>query len=69
MTEHLRVDRIACKAHGLCAELLPELIELDEWGYPLVPTKPVPAWLRGEANAAVSACPALALRWAVNAPR
>lgn len=28
----LRVDRIACAGHGQCAELLPELISLDEWG-------------------------------------
>jgi hypothetical protein len=31
----LRVNPIACSGHGLCAELLPELISLDEWGYPL----------------------------------
>ncbi|HEY0451569.1 ferredoxin [Actinophytocola sp.] len=62
MTEHLRVDRIACRAHGLCADLLPELVELDEWGYPLLATDVVPAHLRAEASAAVAACPALALR-------
>ena len=62
MTEHLRVDRIACRAHGLCAELLPELIELDEWGYPILASGPLPAPLRTEATEAVSVCPTLALR-------
>ena len=32
----LRVDPINCHAHGVCAELLPELITLDEWGYPIL---------------------------------
>ena len=31
----VRVDPIACDGHGLCADLLPERIELDEWGYPI----------------------------------
>jgi len=58
----LWVDPIGCKAHGLCAELLPEMIELDEWGYPLLAEGPVTGRLRGDANAAVAACPSLALR-------
>ena len=32
----LRVDWPRCRARGLCAELLPERIVLDEWGYPVV---------------------------------
>ena len=36
----LRVDPINCHAHGLCAELLPELITLDEWGYPIIDGRP-----------------------------
>ena len=58
----LRVDPIACRAHGLCAELLPELISLDEWGYPLLRPGPVPAGLTQTARSAVAACPTLALR-------
>jgi ferredoxin len=58
----LRVDPIACEAHGLCAELLPELIELDEWGYPVIVDGEVPAALEQLARRAVSACPTLALR-------
>ncbi|MBN0043660.1 ferredoxin [Streptomyces actuosus] len=61
-TRTLRVDRIACTGRGLCAELLPELIALDEWGYPVVADPTVPGRLRGHARRAVAACPRLALR-------
>ena len=58
----LAVDRIACDGRGMCAELLPELITLDDWGYPMLARHEVPAALRGEASAAVQLCPKLALR-------
>ncbi len=58
----LVVDRIACDGRGLCAELLPERVDLDEWGYPLIDPAPVPAGLAGPAKRAVAACPRLALR-------
>jgi ferredoxin len=58
----LEVDPIMCRAHGLCAELLPELILLDEWGYPHLTSQEVPTSLMTEARAAASACPTLALR-------
>ena len=61
MTHALRVNPIACVGHGICAELLPELIEIDEWGYPIVDKRPVPPWLEREAHRAVAACPVLAL--------
>ena len=57
----LRVDPVACDAFGYCAELLPELIWLDEWGYPVIDDAPVPAHLVDEARAAVRACPRKAL--------
>jgi ferredoxin len=57
----IRVERIKCDGHGLCAELLPELIRLDEWGYPIVEPGEVPEELRGHAKRAVGACPVLAL--------
>jgi ferredoxin len=57
----LRVNPTACDAHGLCAELLPELVALDEWGYPILPLDPVPPRLLRHARRAVSACPTLAL--------
>jgi ferredoxin len=62
MSTHLRVNPIACAGHGACAELLPELITLDEWGYPVVDRAPIPARLQRQARRAVIDCPALALR-------
>ena len=61
----LRWDPTACTGHGLCADLLPERIELDELGYPII-TGDVPPGLARHARRAVRACPALALRleWA-----
>jgi ferredoxin len=59
---HIHVDPIKCEAHGLCAELLPERITLDEWGYPLVDQTPIPPALDDLARRAVNACPTLALR-------
>ncbi len=57
----LRVDWPLCEGRGLCHELLPEVIDLDPWGYPLV-TGPVTAKLRPAAREAVRDCPLLALR-------
>jgi ferredoxin len=57
----LRVNPIMCDAHGLCAELLPELIRLDEWGYPVLEQPEVPDELLALARRAVDACPTLAL--------
>lgn len=58
----LRVDPIACQAHGLCAQMLPEAIGLDEWGYPLLTAHPISDDLLPDAQAAVATCPTLALR-------
>ena len=57
----LRVDWPACKARGLCHELVPEVVDLDEWGYPIV-TRDVDGELLRAARDAVRACPTLALR-------
>jgi ferredoxin len=57
----LQVDPVACDAYGYCAELLPELIGVDEWGYPIVPAAAVPAHLLGLARKAVADCPRRAL--------
>jgi ferredoxin len=62
MSLMLRVDRIACDGHGVCAELAPELIALDEWGYPVIPDPAVTDPLKAQARRAVAACPVLALR-------
>lgn len=61
----LRVNPISCNGRGLCAEIAPELITLDDWGFPIVGV--VPAELADVAAAAVTICPLLALRLEVGA--
>lgn len=61
MSKQLRVNPILCAAHGVCAELLPELIRLDPWGYPILVSAQVPADLEPLARRAVKSCPTLAL--------
>jgi ferredoxin len=61
MSQRLRVNPIACTGHGLCAELLPERVILDEWGYPVISPEPILPALRKAARRAVTDCPALAL--------
>ncbi len=58
----LHVNPITCSGHGICAEMLPELITLDEWGYPILPADSVPPDLLPLARRAVRLCPTLALR-------
>jgi ferredoxin len=55
------VNPIACVAHGVCAELFPESITLDEWGYPIIDPRPIPDHLLQHARRAVAECPTLAL--------
>jgi ferredoxin len=45
----------------MCAELLPERISLDRWGYPLLDGEPVDGELLEHARRAASACPTFAL--------
>lgn len=61
MSHQLRVDWPACRARGLCHEILPELVGLDDWGYPVV-TGAIPDELLSDAREAVRICPRLALR-------
>ena len=61
----LILNPMTCAGRGLCQDAAPELIELDEWGYPLLPGHGLRADLTKAdlraANAATHACPALAL--------
>lgn len=61
MSKTLRVDPIACDGHGLCAELFPERVHLDDWGFPIVEGD-VPPGLEKHAQSAVAACPMRALK-------
>lgn len=64
----MSIDRIKCDGHGLCAELLPELIRLDDWGYPIIASGPIPERLMPLAQRAVATCPVLALALRRTAP-
>jgi ferredoxin len=57
MTSLIKVDPIACEAYGYCAELLPDLVVLDEWGYPIVDGSPVPPDQVDRARRAAKECP------------
>jgi ferredoxin len=60
--EFLVVNPIMCVGHGLCAELAPEWIALDDWGYPMIKPDAVPPKLRDHIERAIDACPTLALQ-------
>ena len=57
----LVVNPIACDGHGVCAELFPEHITLDPWGFPIVGPVEIPARHLDHAERAVASCPRLAL--------
>jgi ferredoxin len=57
----LAIDRTRCDGSRLCAELLPERIRLDDWGYPIIAPGPIPVELLSHARRAAAACPLLAL--------
>ena len=62
----LHVDWTRCDGHGLCADLLPEVLSRDEWGFPLArdagnPALEVPRDVEEHARRAVDLCPLLAL--------
>ncbi|WP_067463187.1 NADH-quinone oxidoreductase subunit NuoF family protein [Actinomadura macra] len=56
------IDWSRCDGHGLCAYLVPELIQLDRYGFPVVLGTDIPAWMERDVQKAVAMCPALALR-------
>ncbi|TDD73703.1 NADH-quinone oxidoreductase subunit NuoF family protein [Actinomadura rubrisoli] len=56
------IDWSRCDGHGLCAYLVPELIQLDRYGFPVVLGTDIPSWMERDVQRAVAMCPALALR-------
>lgn len=62
---YLRVNPIQCDGYGHCHELAPELVQIDEWGYPLIKSDVTPLSDRNalkSARYAVRGCPRQALR-------
>jgi len=69
MKTHLHIDWTSCDGRGLCAELLPGVLDRDDWGYPVARGKvgrdrtdvPLRDADREAAQEAVILCPKLAL--------
>jgi ferredoxin len=66
----LRVNPTLCDGVGYCAEIVPELITLDDWGYPIVDSRAIDSnELLRHAQRAVATCPRLALLLEETQPR
>ncbi len=61
MSARLRVDPVACDGVGICAHLAPDVVRLDSWGYPILPTEPLTEQARRQAARAINGCPRSAL--------
>lgn len=58
----LRVNPILCDGYGYCAEIVPERIALDDWGFPIVKADLIDDdEVLNHARRAVGTCPRLAL--------
>jgi ferredoxin len=55
-------DRGACCGYGVCAEICPEVYQVDDIGVVKLLTDIVPAGLEVKATEAAAACPQSALR-------
>ena len=59
--QRIRIDATACRGIGMCAYFAPSLIDVDDWGYPVLPREPLTSADLRRARAAESACPRRAL--------
>lgn len=57
----LQVNPILCDGVGMCSHFAPDLISVDQWGYPIVPTDELTPDELNQARAAIAACPVRAL--------
>lgn len=66
VTTRLHVDWTRCDGHGSCVELLPELLDVDDFGFPVARSHErdpaVPREHQAAASHAVRTCPLMALR-------
>lgn len=58
----LEIDWTRCDGHGMCAPLLPQRVQLDEWGFPVIDASELSRDEVKAARLAVQSCPQLALR-------
>lgn len=59
---HIQVNLPACEGHGLCAQVAPQVYEVDDEGYVRMLVDEVPPGLEAAAAAGARACPVAALR-------
>ena len=57
----LVVDPVRCDGVGICAYVAARLVDLDRWGYPVLPTRALDRREQQAARAAAAACPRRAL--------
>jgi ferredoxin len=60
-TFRLSVDRARCEGHGMCEQVAPELIHLNDNAEPVFELDDIPWTQRQMAEAAVQSCPVAAL--------
>ena len=63
METRLRIDWIKCDGYGLCGDLVPDVIGLDDWRYPIVPAGPIDEARIHDVQRAIDCCPMAALRF------
>jgi ferredoxin len=61
MTVRIEIDPSTCDGFGFCAEILPESLSLDEWGFPVIARADLSPELLRAARQAVQCCPRRAL--------
>lgn len=57
----VQVNPILCDGVGMCSHFAPDLIAVDQWGYPILPNHELSQDELQQARAAVAACPVRAL--------
>jgi ferredoxin len=66
MTTHLHIDWTRCDGHGSCVELLPNVLGIDDFGFPVPRSGERDPVIRrpdhDSAQHAVRNCPVMALR-------
>ena len=61
MDVKLRIDWILCDGYSLCSPEAPDVIDLDEWGYPIIRSGVIAEHELKGVKRAVGACPMSAL--------
>jgi ferredoxin len=62
-------DRSACCGYGVCAEICPEIFQVDDLGIVKLLVEIVPAGLETKAREGAAACPQSALKVVAEPPR